>query len=208
MCGIVGVVTFRDQTINHSVIEEMVKTIKHRGPDDLGIYQEKNVALGSVRLSIIDLSPDGHMPMKSPCKDLWLTYNGEIYNYIELREELQSLGHQFKTKGDTEVILHAYEQWGEECLSRFNGMFAFIIWDGKKLFGARDRFGIKPFYYFFENGLFICASEIKALLVDDNVPHQPNEQMIFDYLLLGITNHSKETFFDKSTTLNRDITLI
>lgn len=194
MCGIVGVID--TVPIKPSTIEVMLEIIKHRGPDDRGVFVDGKNALGNVRLSIIDLTPDGHMPMKSPCKDLWITYNGEVYNYIELREELEKKGHNFKSKSDTEVVLHAYEEWGEKCLERFNGMFAFIIYDGKRFFCARDRFGIKPFYYYFDNELFIAASEIKAILSDDRVPRSPNDRLIFDYLLLGQTHHTEGTFFE------------
>ena len=132
MCGIIGIMD-KDQ-VPEDRVGAMLDVLRHRGPDDRGVFINGNVAIGNVRLSIIDLTLDGHMPMKSSCKDLWITYNGEIYNYIELREELAKKGHRFKSKSDTEVILHAYEEWGERCLERSNGMFAFIIYDGKRLF--------------------------------------------------------------------------
>jgi asparagine synthase (glutamine-hydrolysing) len=125
-----------------------------------------NLALGFRRLSILDLSPAGHQPMASADGRCWIIYNGEIYNYLELRSELSSHGHQFRTGTDTEVILAAYQQWGRDCLARFNGMWAFALWDNaqRQLFCARDRFGIKPFYYFWNNEIFAFASEFKALL--------------------------------------------
>lgn len=156
-----------------------------------------DVAFGHRRLSIIDLSSSGHQPMSNEEKSIWIVYNGEIYNYIELREELEGIGHVFNSKTDTEVIIHAYEEWGVECLQRFNGMWAFSIWDcnKKKLFCARDRFGIKPFYYFYDRGRFIFASEIKSLLESD-IERDPNDLIIFDYLAFGLQDHTEFTFFE------------
>jgi len=146
-----------------------------------------DLALGHRRLSIIDLSPAGHNPLSSADGALWITYNGEIYNYLELRAELIDLGHTFQTATDTEVLLMAYAQWGVECLPRLNGMFAFAIWDRRqgRLFCARDRFGIKPFYFFREDGFFAFASEIKALLAHPRAPRCANQQAVYDYLVNG-----------------------
>ena len=150
MCGIAGI--FHNQGIHQEdidLIRRMNEEQKHRGPDDEGQYSDGFCALGHRRLSIIDLSSNGHQPFISDDNRFVMTYNGEIYNYIELREELISLGWTFRTKTDTEVLLKAYQQFGENCLSKFNGMFAFAIYDKKKhsLFLARDRVGIKPLYY-------------------------------------------------------------
>lgn len=128
---------------------------------------------------------------------VWVIHNGEIYNYVELREELKSRGHRFKSDTDTEVIIHAYEEWSYDCLERFNGMWAFALWDmrGNKLFCARDRFGIKPFYYYFNNNLFVFGSEIKALLQHPEVPKKVNEEAVHDYLVWGQLGYSEDTFF-------------
>lgn len=156
-----------------------------------------DLAFGFRRLSIIDLSPAGHQPMGNTDGSLWVVYNGEIYNYLELREELKTRGHTFRTATDTEVILCAYEEWGEACLERFNGMWAFALWDGRRqqLFCARDRFGIKPFYYVWDGKTFAFASEIKALLHMPDIIRRPNEPIIYDYLRYGRLDHSEETFF-------------
>ncbi|MGH7453384.1 MAG: asparagine synthase (glutamine-hydrolyzing), partial [bacterium] len=146
----------------------MTKSLAHRGPDDSGmkVFADGRVALGHTRLSILDLSPRGHQPMCDRQRRLWITYNGEIYNFREVRKHLRARGHRFTSNTDTEVVLYSYKEWGSDCLSRFNGMFAFAIWDDEKklLFLARDRIGIKPLYYFHKNDLLIFASEIKAIL--------------------------------------------
>ncbi|MEZ4867711.1 MAG: asparagine synthase (glutamine-hydrolyzing) [Caldilineaceae bacterium] len=171
---------------------------------DLITHQQYDLAFGSRRLAILDLSPAGHMPMSYAHGNLWITYNGEIYNYRELRAELCELGHHFASNTDTEVILAAYAEWGTNCLTHFNGMFAFAIWDARRqqLFCARDRFGIKPFYYFRNQQTFIFASEIKALVAHPLVPRQPNDQTIFDYLVLGLSDHTELTFFDDILSLS------
>ena len=156
-----------------------------------------NLALGHRRLSILDLSPAGHGPMSYKGGKLWITYNGEIYNYLELRNELKVRGYPFQTQTDTEVILAAYNEWGIDCLKRFNGMWAFALVDleKKRVFCARDRAGVKPFYYTFDGKRFCFASEIKALLQVDGVKAEPNEQIIADYLFSGYLDHTSETFF-------------
>jgi asparagine synthase (glutamine-hydrolysing) len=156
-----------------------------------------DLAFGHRRLSIIDLSPAGHQPMCNEDKDICIVYNGEIYNYQQIRRELVTSGHQFQSNTDTEVVVHAYEEWGTDCLQKFNGMWAFAIWDGKekKLFCSRDRFGIKPFYYFFDSERFLFASEIKALLVADFVPKKQNDRAVYDYLAYWLIDHVEETFF-------------
>ncbi|MEM7348575.1 MAG: asparagine synthase (glutamine-hydrolyzing), partial [Chloroflexota bacterium] len=156
-----------------------------------------DLAFGFRRLSILDLSPAGHQPMATADKQCFIVFNGEIYNYLELRAELMTYGYQFRTQTDTEVVLAAYQQWGVDCLSRFNGMWGFAIWDTRRrqLFCARDRFGIKPFYYWFDATSFIFASEIKALLELPQVTRQPNDAIIYDYLTYGYVDHTEETFF-------------
>jgi asparagine synthase (glutamine-hydrolysing) len=150
----------------------------HRGPDDAGLkwFDDSSSGLAQRRLSIIDLSPAGHQPMSNETGDLWIVLNGEIYNYKELADEVQSKGVRLRSSSDTEILLYAYQIWGEECLERLNGMFAFAIYDSckRRLFAARDRLGIKPFYYHFQNGRLVFASEIKALLASTLVPKWPD----------------------------------
>ncbi|MBI4712412.1 MAG: asparagine synthase (glutamine-hydrolyzing) [Planctomycetes bacterium] len=198
MCGICGI--YSNEPVDKDVVKRMNDALAHRGPDDEGIYlnqQSPFVGLANRRLSIIDLSPAGHQPMSNENQTIWITYNGEIYNYIELRSELQKLGHRFRSDTDTEVIIHAYEEWGEDCLRHFNGMWAFAIWNSKRrrLFCARDHFGIKPFYYFWDGKTFVFASEIKSILTHPAVPRKPDETIIYDYLTTGLIDHSEETFF-------------
>jgi len=161
MCGIIGF-NWEDKKL----IRKMMKVVEHRGPDQSGYYTDKNISLGHQRLSIIDLSDKGKQPMSNENGNLLLIYNGEIYNFKELRKELERKGHRFKSNTDSEVILHAYEEYEEKCLERFNGMFAFCLYDiNKKIFFlARDKVGIKPLYYYFKDNKFIFASEIKAIL--------------------------------------------
>lgn len=156
-----------------------------------------DLVLCSRRLAIQDLSPAGHMPMSYAGGRYWVVFNGEIYNYIELRRQLKDLGYTFRSDSDTEVILAAYWEWGVDCLTRFNGMFAIALWDTQRhlLFCARDRFGVKPFYYHQQEGLFVFASEIKVLVQHPAVPCEPNEPIIFDYLALGLSDHTGDTFF-------------
>lgn len=197
MCGIVGIVNFSSQTVKKAEIQAMMKTIKHRGPDDEGIFVEKNVGLGHVRLSILDLSCAGKQPMTDATGRYTIIQNGESYNYIELREELEAMGYTFKTQTDTEVVLNGYIAWGEKVLDKLNGMFALAIYDKEKqtLFIARDRFGVKPLYYHVGEGQLIFASEIPAIL--KALPNKPkaNDNAIFDYLVFNRTDQTEETFF-------------
>lgn len=172
----------------------MKDALRHRGPDDWGIQTEGPCTLVNTRLSIVDLSEFGHQPMASPDENLWITYNGEVYNAPELRQELK--GYPFRSSSDTEVVLAAYQRWGEDCPTRFIGQFAFAIWDVKKqaLFLARDRLGVKPLYYACHKGCFYFASEIKALLVA-GVPARPEERVWATYLTHGLYDHSSDTFF-------------
>lgn len=199
MCGIVGYLNGRGVPADRALIEQMADVIAHRGPDDRGFYydDQNGVAFGHRRLSIIDLSAAGHQPMANEDGTIWITFNGEIYNYLELIPELQSLGHRFQSASDTEVIIHAYEQWGVDCLSRFNGMWAFCIWDSRKrtFFAARDRFGEKPFYYWRGQDAILFASEIKAILRSPAYNPRPNDRLIHDYLSFGILDHTDQTFY-------------
>lgn len=198
MCGIAGIYSLYHLPISAGLLKKMTDIQRHRGPDDEGHYINNSVGLGHRRLSIIDLSPAGHQPMCNEDGTIWITYNGEVYNYIELTPELKAKGHVFSSSTDTEVIIHAYEEYGEECLQKFNGMFAFAIWDErkKKLFCARDRFGIKPFYYYFDSRRFHFASEIKAIIEDRTIERKPNDRIIYDYLAHGLLDHTEDTFFE------------
>jgi len=172
MCGICGVLNLRPgPPTEAALLNSMVGSLRHRGPDENGGYRDKDVALGQARLSIIDLS-GGAQPMSNEDGSVWIVFNGEIFNYVELGQQLRAAGHRFKTKSDTEVIVHAYEEWGADCVERFNGQFAFAVWDRprRKLVLARDRVGIRPLYYTVQGGRLLFASEMKALLRDPQVP--------------------------------------
>jgi asparagine synthase (glutamine-hydrolysing) len=166
MCGITGVVQVDGSPVSAPTIAKMTDSLAHRGPDAEGVWIDGPVGLGNRRLAIIDLSPSGHQPMGNETGDVVIVYNGELYNFQMLRVELESAGHRFHSNSDTEVVVHAYEEWGESCLDRFNGHFAFAIWDNrrKRLFLARDRFGVKPLYYHFDGARLLFGSEIKAIL--------------------------------------------
>jgi asparagine synthase (glutamine-hydrolysing) len=197
----------------------MTHRVKHRGPDGYGMVYFDGIAgspeecfhdtdgrpeikrprlgLGARRLAILDLSKQGSQPMQIREGQFWITYNGEIYNYVELRAELEMRGHRFRSRTDTEVILRAYDQWGTECLSHFQGMWSFAIYDRRRhrLFCSRDRFGIKPFYYFASLSLFLFGSEIKQIVDFPGIARRVNERIAFQYLEQGILDHSQETFF-------------
>lgn len=183
MCGIAG---FLDKRLGkdekNSIVSKMMSTIVHRGPDDSGVYTDEHVALGFRRLSIIDLAA-GHQPLCNEDGTLWLTFNGEIYNYQELRADLIERGHRFATNTDSEVIIHLFEEEGIECTRKLRGMFAFVVWDKKTqtLYGARDRFGIKPFYYSQQGNAFIYASEAKAVLMHPDVTREVDEDSLQHY---------------------------
>jgi len=198
MCGISGIVNFNNKSVEKAVVAQMMKKMKHRGPDDEGIFLEDNIGLGFVRLSILDLSISGHQPMESDDGKYVMIFNGEVYNYIELRDELKAKGYTFKSNSDSEVVLKSYQEWGETCLDKFNGMWALTIYNTqtKELFGARDRFGIKPFYYYKDNDSFVFASEIKSIKVAiDNI--SINEQAVFDYLSFNRTDYGERTFYNE-----------
>ena len=191
-------VALRGRQVDRAVVERMTEKIAHRGPDDRGTYFSGPVGLGFRRLSILDLSPAGHQPMTTPDGQVTLVFNGEIYNYTELRAELEALGHTFRSSGDTEVLLHAYCQWGKESLDRLNGMWAFLIHDLRRgtLFGARDRFGIKPLYCHRGPDYLLFASEIKAIRASGlyrSATHWPTASA---FLLEGRLDESSDTFYD------------
>ena len=203
MCGICGIVNFKSDPVSERNIRSMMSKLKHRGPDDNGVFLENNIGLGHLRLSIIDLSTDGHQPMFSEDNRFVISFNGEIYNFIELKKELSSK-FSFCTKTDTEVLINAYRYWGKNCLDHFNGMFAFAMFDRKEklLFIARDRFGIKPLYYYLDKEQFIFASEIPAILSILNGTPLADELSIFDYLMFNRTDHNDSTFFQDIKKLN------
>ena len=225
MCGIAGLVG-RLEPDAARVIERMTSALRHRGPDDEGyllagggtvrryrgpdtvpeiddsplpatVPEGTRVAFGHRRLSILDLSCGGHGPMGTRDGRLWITYNGEIFNYVELRDELRARGHVFTTTSDTEVLLAAYAEWGEDALPRLNGMFAFALYDARdrSVLGVRDRFGVKPFHYWSGEGRFAFASEIKALLAHPDVPRRPDEAAVAGFLVAGALDESDRTFF-------------
>jgi asparagine synthase (glutamine-hydrolysing) len=184
MCGICGKVFLQPgASVSPTLVREMAETIRHRGPDDEGYYISGPVGLGFRRLSIIDLE-HGHQPLANEDESIWIVFNGEIYNYQELREFLIAKGHTFRTRTDTEVIVHLYEELGPGCLERLRGMFAFAIWDGKtkSLMLARDRVGIKPLYYAITGSALVFASEIKAILADPSVERQIAPELIDRFL--------------------------
>jgi len=194
MCGIAGIINFK-KDVNEENLHLMMQKIKHRGPDDEGVLIDDKIALGHVRLSIQDLSKAGHQPMFCQEKRYSIIFNGEIYNFIELKKELEET-YTFVTSTDTEVILAAYKKWGKDCLHKFNGDWAFVIYDTqtKELFGARDRYGIKPFYYYKDDEQMIFASEMKAIIPMLKERH-PNDKLIYEFLLYNRTDQSEETFF-------------
>lgn len=197
MCGIAGIYNLDQRPVDQHLLVQMTRILRHRGPDDEGFFVEGNVGFGHRRLSIIDTSEAGHQPMSNRDQTIWITYNGEIYNYIELMEELKSLGYRFSSRCDTEVILYAYEAFGFDCVKKFNGMWAFALWDARTrtLFCSRDRMGVKPFYYYFDGQSFVFASEIKAIL--RYVRPEPDEKVIYNYLLrsFGFMDIHEGTFF-------------
>ncbi len=196
MCGIVGFVDRHKQKEKKEIIKEMADMIKHRGPDAEGYYVDSFVALGHRRLSIIDLSKSGSQPIYNEDKTMAIVFNGEIYNYESLKEDLIKKGHIFKTKTDTEVLIHGYEEYKEKFFSRLRGMFAFVIYDKKRqeLIGARDHFGIKPFYYYKTKEQFCFASEIKAFLKHPDFKKEVNTDALKMYLIFQYSVH-EETFF-------------
>ncbi len=200
MCGIAGY--FETDSVRseraptaHSVLERMTDAIMHRGPDASGFYRDAGVFLGHRRLSIVDLAT-GQQPMTNEDSSLWIVYNGEIFNHASLRPELERAGHRYASHSDTEAVLHAYEEYGPDCLARFRGMFAFALWDRNKrtLFCARDRLGIKPFYYYWDGRLFAFASEIKALLEHPAISASLEDGALSEFLAFGYTSDDRTLF--------------
>jgi asparagine synthase (glutamine-hydrolysing) len=208
MCGICGIINLNKQPVDESKLHLMMRTMKHRGPDDEGVFAKDYIGLGFVRLSILDLSSAGHQPMVSKDGRYVIVLNGEIFNYIELREELKDF-YLFTSNSDTEVLLASYMKWREHCLDRLNGMFAFAILDTttNEFFAARDRFGIKPFYYYQDQNQFIFASDIPPILKIVEHKREPENSVIFDYLVFNRTNHSGKTFFRSIQKLQHGHTL-
>lgn len=189
MCGIVGILNFDSGPVNRDLLTKMARSLSHRGPDDEGIYIRDKIGLGHRRLSIIDLSCQGHQPMGNEDGSIWITYNGEIYNHQSLRKYLEAGGHQYKSQTDTETILHLYEENGIGCLKDLDGEFAFAILDKNKrtIFCARDRLGVKPLYYYITDKLFIFASEIKAILLHPAVRREVDLQALSYYLSFSVS---------------------
>ena len=196
MCGISGYIPLINYNVDVDALTSMTSLIAHRGPDGQDIFSDNRVGLGHRRLSILDLSVDGQQPMKDSSNALIIVFNGEVYNYIELREELKSIGYDFTTQTDTEVIMKAYAAWGESCVQRFNGMWSFALYDleKSKVFCSRDHFGIKPFYYTETNKAFVFGSEIRQLLpfLDKN---KVNENVITEFIFSNVTEPLEDTFF-------------
>src|ERR1043165_7891459 len=196
MCGITGVVYFsKERKVAPELLKGMADVIRHRGPDDEGYYIRQNVGLAFRRLSIIDLST-GHQPLSNHDDSIHLIFNGEIYNYQEHREALRQKGYVFKTTTDTEVILHLYEEYGINCLQYLRGMFAFAIWDNNKqqLFCARDRFGIKPFYYYKDNEKFVFGSEIKSILKAGDIDTTLSFEALNSFFAFGYITSDKAIY--------------
>ena len=194
MCGIAGLLNFKEEKIDKKRLESMMESIRHRGPNDQGIFEFGSTGLVHTRLSIFDLSNAGHQPMISDCQRFVIVFNGEVYNWPEIRQKLKR--DNWKSKTDTETILYAFIEKGEECLKLFNGMFALVIYDkkNKKIFAARDRIGIKPFYYGVQSGEFYFGSEIKAL-ISGGFKKDANNEAIYDFLRWGLLDHCEQTFF-------------
>lgn len=198
MCGIAALFAAAPQPLE-PLVRRMTELIRHRGPDDEGVALFEQTALGNRRLAIVDLSPAGHQPMSDHEGRCWVTYNGEIYNHLELRAELEARGHRFRSHTDTEIILAGYREWGEECLQRFNGMFAFVLVDrsARRVFAARDRFGVKPLYYWRSpQGLLAFASEIKQFTALPGWQPRLNGQLAYDFLNWAVLDHGDGTLFE------------
>ena len=195
MCGIAGFVTSRPGDPQSTIVERMTTVLEHRGPDAFGYHQDAWAHLGHRRLSIIDLST-GQQPMTNEDRTLWIVYNGEIFNHASVRPELEQAGHRYRSHCDTETILHAYEEFGPACVKRFRGMFAFALWNQNQrtLYCARDRMGIKPFYYYWDGRLFAFASEIKALLQHPEIRTKFEETLLPEYLAFGYTSGDQTLF--------------
>ncbi len=200
MCGIAGIICEDEKPVDAGLVKRMTDIIAHRGPNSEGFYIDGYIGLGHRRLAIIDLSESANQPMKNVGKngEYIIVYNGEIYNYIELREVLKEEGYLFKTHSDTEVILASYDKWGLKCVEKFNGIWAFAIFDKRKniLFLSRDRFGVKPLYYTKIGNKFLFASEIKQFTVVPGWKAKVNEKRVYEYLAYGYIDHNEETLYE------------
>jgi asparagine synthase (glutamine-hydrolysing) len=196
MCGIAGFLTVRPASPPPGILEAMTRAIAHRGPDAFGFHVDPHAHLGHRRLSIIDLSEAGRQPMYNEDNSLAIVYNGEIFNHAAIRPELEQKGHRYRSHCDTETILHAWEEWGAASLARYRGMFAFAVWDTRRrvLSCARDRLGIKPFYYWWDGRVFAFASEIKALLRHPEIAARFDDSQMAEYLSFGYTNGDRTLF--------------
>jgi asparagine synthase (glutamine-hydrolysing) len=198
MCGIVGMMAFRGQKADPRMIQQMTLTLRHRGPDDGAVYVSDHTGLGFRRLAILDLSQAAQQPMVSDDGNIVLVFNGEIFNYVELRHELEERGHTFRSSGDTEVLLRAYHQWGWKCVHRLNGMWAFVVYDKRRdvLVGSRDRFGIKPLYYYQHEDHFIFGSEIKAIVASGVCKRSANWNAVAEFLINNRLDEDQNTFYE------------
>lgn len=197
MCGICGILNFdSEMTVSQHGIEQMVNQLLHRGPDDSGIWLGERVGFGHARLAVIDLSKVASQPMSNEDGSIWITCNGEVYNFLELRKKLESKGHRFRSRSDTEVIVHLYEEEGIDCVNHLRGMFAFGLWDEnkKQLLLVRDRMGQKPLYYYEDKEKMLFASEIKSILASGLVERSPDYGALYQYLCLGYVPHPKTGF--------------
>lgn len=195
MCGLVAVVGRQGQPVPIEALEAATESLVHRGPDDAGVYQSGNLAFGFRRLAIIDLSASGHQPMSSADDNFTIVFNGEIYNHVELRNELVALGHKFHSTSDTEVLLTAYRQWGPDCVHRFNGMWAFVIYDrtSRRVFGARDRLGVKPLYYWSDARWLVLASEPRAIGASGLASLRPDWSRLAESISWKLMDHADGT---------------
>lgn len=198
MCGFLTIQMRHGRPVDRALLAAMNDMQSHRGPDDHGLHIDGAVGLAHRRLSILDLTPSGHQPMCNEDGTVWIVFNGEIYNYVELAQGLRARGHIFRSGSDTEVIVHLWEEHGPRCVDHLNGMFAFMIWDARRgeLFGARDRMGIKPFFYHEGADRFIAASEIKSILRDPAVARRPDPQGLSDHFLAGSSFEGRTCFAD------------
>ncbi len=201
MCGILGYIGGNQSTRDN--FDNALDLLEHRGPDDSGVFKKNEIILGHRRLSILDLSKEGHQPLIDEVNNNVIVFNGEIYNYIELRESLDKLGYVFKSHCDTEVLLYSYKEWGEGCLDKLNGMFSFSIYDPSlnQIFFARDRFGVKPYYYALREGDFAFASEPKAIIGLDRYYSEPDIHTIYEFLQFGSLHNSENSFYKNIKTL-------
>jgi asparagine synthase (glutamine-hydrolysing) len=196
MCGICGIFhQDRTRRVERSTLASMNQQITHRGPDDEGLFVDGNVGIAMRRLSIIDVK-SGHQPLSNETGDVWIVYNGETYNHQDSRKDMEARGHRYRTKSDTETIVHLYEEYGRDCVQHLRGMFAFVIWDQRRriLFGARDRLGIKPFYYRYQDGTLLFGSEIKTILAYPGVKAEFNRNTLGEYLAFGYTSGAETMF--------------